>query len=40
MSGYIRDASKGESLVSANIWENNSKSGANTSTYGFYRLTG
>ena len=39
ISGYIKDASSGESLIGANVWEQSSESGSSANTYGFYSLT-
>ncbi|HMQ47908.1 MAG TPA: TonB-dependent receptor plug domain-containing protein [Saprospiraceae bacterium] len=39
ISGYIRDAASGEPLISANIFDERSASGAVTNTYGFFSLT-
>jgi len=39
ISGYVRDAGSGEPLISANIYDSRSGSGAVTNTYGFYSLT-
>ncbi|MCO6493012.1 MAG: TonB-dependent receptor, partial [Phaeodactylibacter sp.] len=39
ISGYIRDAGSGEPLISANVYDSRSGSGAVTNTYGFYSLT-
>lgn len=39
ISGYIEDASTGEKLIAANVFDLRSLSGAVTNTYGFYSLT-
>lgn len=39
ISGYIEDASSGEKLIAANIFDHNSLEGAVTNTYGFFSLT-
>ncbi len=39
ISGYIKDAASGESLIGANVWDKNSGSGASANTYGFFSLT-
>ena len=39
ISGYLRDASSGEPLISANVFDARSASGTVTNTYGFYSLT-
>jgi len=39
VSGYIEDASSGERLISATVWDAVSKSGAVANVYGFYSLT-
>ncbi|MBX2815852.1 MAG: carboxypeptidase-like regulatory domain-containing protein [Saprospiraceae bacterium] len=39
ISGYIVDDANGESLISANVYEERSSSGAITNTYGFFSLT-
>ena len=39
INGYIKDASSGESLIGANIFEKNTLSGTSSNTYGFYSLT-
>ncbi|MEE9348626.1 MAG: TonB-dependent receptor [Flavobacteriaceae bacterium] len=39
ISGYIRDASSGESLLSANVYELTSSKGATSNNFGFYSLT-
>ena len=39
ISGYIKDADTGESLIGANIFEKSSLSGTSSNTYGFYSLT-
>jgi hypothetical protein len=39
ISGYLRDFASGEPLISANIYDSRSGSGAVTNTYGFYSLT-
>lgn len=39
VSGYITDAKNGETLISASVFEINSKKGTVSNTYGFYSLT-
>lgn len=39
ISGYIKDAQSGESLIGANIWQPALKKGASANTYGFYSLS-
>lgn len=39
INGFIKDSESGESLISATIFNVNSKSGATTNTHGFYSLT-
>ncbi len=39
ISGYIKDASNGENLIGANIYDTKNHAGVNTNTYGFYSLT-
>jgi outer membrane receptor for ferrienterochelin and colicin len=40
LSGYIKDARSGETLIGVNIYDkNNPTKGASTNTYGFYSLT-
>ena len=39
ISGYIKDAASGESLIGANIFEKSSLKGTSSNTYGFYSLT-
>ena len=39
ISGYIKDAASGESLIGANVFEKSSLSGTSSNTYGFYSLT-
>lgn len=39
VSGYLKDATTGEYLIGATVFEKNSYSGAVTNTYGFYSLT-
>ena len=39
ISGYIKDAASGESLIGANAFEKSSLSGTSSNTYGFYSLT-
>ena len=39
ISGYVRDASNGESLIGANVWLDELKKGATSNTYGFYSIT-
>lgn len=39
ISGFVRDSVSYESLISASIFERNSKSGTTTNNYGFYSLT-
>ncbi|NUO02274.1 MAG: carboxypeptidase-like regulatory domain-containing protein, partial [Saprospiraceae bacterium] len=39
ISGYIEDAESGEKLISANVYEVQTGTGAVTNTYGFYSLT-
>ncbi len=38
LSGYIKDAATGESLIGATIWQPALKVGANANQYGFYSL--
>ena len=39
ISGYVKDADTGESLIGATIYNTNHKVGAITNNYGFYTLT-
>ena len=39
ISGYIRDKESGESLIGANIYEPNLKTGTTTNLYGFFSFT-
>ena len=39
LSGYVLDASSGESLIGANVYSNGLKIGTATNLYGFYSLT-
>lgn len=39
ISGYIEDASNGEKLIAANVFDAKTAAGAVTNTYGFYSLT-
>ncbi|MEM9921972.1 MAG: TonB-dependent receptor, partial [Bacteroidota bacterium] len=39
ISGYIMDAVSGEKLISANVYEADSRRGASSNIYGFYSLT-
>lgn len=39
ISGYLEDASSGEKLIAANIYDLHSGAGAVTNTYGFFSLT-
>ena len=39
ISGYIKDAETGESLIAANIYDEKSKKGVATNEYGFFSLT-
>ena len=39
ISGYIKDASSGENLIGANVWDQQSEQGASANAYGFYSLT-
>lgn len=39
VSGYIRDTHTGENLIGANLWEQKSKNGTGTNSFGFYSLT-
>ncbi|GAB2798018.1 TonB-dependent receptor [Rhabdobacter roseus] len=39
VSGYIRDAASGESLIGATVYNTNHKSGTVSNNYGFYSLT-
>jgi hypothetical protein len=39
ISGYLRDASSGEPLISANIYDQHSDQGTVTNVFGFYSLT-
>ncbi|MDX1905219.1 MAG: TonB-dependent receptor [Thermonemataceae bacterium] len=38
ISGYVKDASTGEDLIGASIWESKSKIGTNTNAYGYFVL--
>ena len=39
ISGYVKDAKNGESLIGVTVYKKNSQIGANTNEYGFYSLT-
>ena len=39
ISGYIQEASSGENLIGASIFEQNSRKGTTSNQYGFYSLT-
>ena len=39
ISGYIKDAESGESLIGATIYNTNHKTGTVTNNYGFYTIT-
>ncbi|MDD3740145.1 MAG: TonB-dependent receptor, partial [Bacteroidales bacterium] len=39
ISGYVKDKENGETLIGANIYQSETKSGATTNIYGFYSLT-
>ncbi len=39
ISGYIKDAQTGESLIGANIWQPAQKIGTSANTFGFYSLS-
>jgi len=39
VSGFIKDAASGESLIGANVFDKNTQSGNSSNTYGFYSLT-
>ena len=39
ISGYVKDADTGESLIGANVVERTSRQGTSSNTYGFYSLT-
>jgi hypothetical protein len=39
ISGYVREAVSGESLIGVNIYLADHKTGTVTNTYGFYSLT-
>lgn len=40
ISGYVKDAASGETLIGANVFlENNPSQGTTTNTYGFYSIT-
>ncbi len=39
VSGYVKDASSGESLIGANVYIKESLKGTTTNQYGFYSLT-
>lgn len=39
ISGYVKDASSGESLIGVSVYEKESFKGTSTNTYGFYSLT-
>ena len=39
ISGYVKEAVSGESLIGVNIYLPDSKTGTVTNTYGFYSLT-
>ncbi|MCB0761184.1 MAG: carboxypeptidase-like regulatory domain-containing protein [Flavobacteriales bacterium] len=39
VSGYVRDASSGESIIGVNVYSADFKHGTSTNTYGFYSLS-
>ena len=39
ISGYVREAVSGESLIGVNIYLSDHKTGTTTNTYGFYSIT-
>jgi hypothetical protein len=39
ISGYVKDAKNGESLIGVTVYKKNSQIGASTNEYGFYSLT-
>ncbi len=39
VSGYLKDATTGEALIGAHIFDANSRDGTSTNVYGFYSLT-
>jgi hypothetical protein len=39
ISGYVNDKENGETLIGANIYQSETKTGATTNIYGFYSLT-
>jgi len=39
LSGYIKDASNGETLIGANVYDESKSYGASSNLYGFYSLT-
>nr|WKN35849.1 TonB-dependent receptor [Tunicatimonas sp. TK19036] len=39
VSGYVKDQTNGESLIGANVFDQQSLSGTSSNTYGFYSLT-
>lgn len=39
VSGYVRDAKSGESLISCNVWIDELKKGTSSNSYGFYSIT-
>jgi hypothetical protein len=39
ISGYVKDKENGETLIGANIYQSDTKSGTTTNIYGFYSLT-
>ena len=39
ISGHIKDAASGESLIGANVFDKSSLSGTSSNAYGFYSLT-
>jgi hypothetical protein len=39
ISGYVRDAQSGESLISASVYDKKTLSGSSTNTFGFYSVT-
>ena len=39
VSGYIRDATSGEDLIGANVWDGRTGLGTSSNRYGFYSLT-
>jgi hypothetical protein len=39
LSGYVQDASNGESLIGVNIYESNKRAGTTSNEYGYYALS-